>query len=230
MLLLVVFKVPGVAAVADRSVPLTSAAVINRLSGPEASKGLPVRVEGVVVQRWSGRQLLFMEADGRVLEVYAPGTNHLVGIGQTIEVEGLSMDQAGPQVVARSLTVLDAEYRRPNPQETAVSEIGESIAEPRWIQIDGVVRQAQWSSERLWLEVRDRGHLLQVNIPKAPKTDLHRLVFSRVRVSGVLTTWSRMSIERPGPVLWLGSADDLEIVSQHSDHLFDKIKVLPVRS
>ncbi len=126
---------------AASTVVLASAHQIREMTPAEASRSLPVRIQGIVVQGirprpealvlWDGSEAIYVQAPGAV----GAAIKH----GQRIEIEGVTgAGGFAPIIVARKIKVLSL-GELPDPVKTTVSDVSAGGYDANWVELEAIV-------------------------------------------------------------------------------------------
>jgi signal transduction histidine kinase len=130
----------------DDAAPITTAAAVRSLSAPNASRSLPVRLEGIVITVARLGFVLMDETDG--VYVRTPETLvRPVQPGEWIEVEGNTHPGAFAPVVTAAVVRVHGMRPLPAPMRTTVSEIATGGFDAKWVVVEGIVRNCTTSLE-----------------------------------------------------------------------------------
>ena len=140
----------------DSPVILTNAAQVRALTPAEASKRLPVRIRGVVLNKeGGGRSAFFSIVDGNV-GIYcqlSAGLAAKFARGDLIEVEGVSNPgKFAPYLDAHAVRNL-GKGMIPEPRVVNRDELLSGQLDAQWIEVAGVVRRVKSVGNDLDLEV-----------------------------------------------------------------------------
>lgn len=188
---------------------LKSIADVRKLSAQEADRAYRVSLAGTVVSRARFKNLLFIEDQGSGLVVYAPGTNVLAELGDRVQVTGFTIYQDGLQVVAKDVSTLQAGASMPPPRKLTVKEATQLRDSIHWVEVNGVIKSIDSTSSRTDIVLRQNRQTLNVRV--RPPIATGQLLYSVVRIRGVLIQWEQMNIDRPGNVLWVSGATNILI-------------------
>lgn len=154
------------------------------LSPQQALQGRPVQLKGVVLCYDAGWNQLYLYNEG-LTDYFAPRlfTNQLK-VGQFVEVTGATTFLDGrPAFTNLHLTVLGSSAL-PKAKPLKLSELGSDFGQ--WIEIEGKVRVAETSSERLSLVLHERGQSCLIYVMGLPGTHDYRWLWGcRVKIQGI---------------------------------------------
>jgi len=218
ILLLVCAAMPWHSTAAE---PLTDVQKIRALSREEASKALPVKLNGVVL--YTGRQELVIH-DGRSsifldlriaakrkiwqgdikLDAFQPGS--------AVEVEGFTdPGPFSPIVLVQKLTHL-GQKPIPEPGRLTIEKLLSSSPNTRWVEVEGVVRKVEkLSKEQVCVTLIIGGHLWPVLLPCGELSPA-KYVDARVRVRGVLINIANFGSQISRMKLHCSSEQDIETI------------------
>ncbi|HEV2970888.1 MAG TPA: sensor histidine kinase [Pirellulales bacterium] len=141
----------SVAAPVDGESPLTTVAAIRRLTPQEASRGLPVRLRGIISYHAISFRLMFLQdvTGGIYVEPTGlPPPLDKISAGTLVEVEGVTVPgEFAPYVAGRgggpvSIRPLGA-AKLPEPLHISKDQIADPRNHCSWIELWGVVRRCQ---------------------------------------------------------------------------------------
>jgi len=181
----------------DSGEPLRTAASVRRLTAIEAGKALPVRLEGVVVALAEGvlAFVLMDQTDGIYVTLPARLAASLL-VGDWVELEGLTEPGDFAPIVRASALTRRGVAALPPPMSKTLAEVATGGYDAKWVEVEGVVRDAEvvprglnepWTSRGAangtvlllaWADTR-----MRVRVQEA--LDVTRLIDARVRVRGV---------------------------------------------
>ena len=154
------------------------------LSPDQAAKGLPLRLQGVVLCSDFGWGQLYVH-DGRDTGYLNPQSLRTEPeAGQAVEITGTTTWQGNQLGLTNLNLVVLGPGSLPPPKRLALPQLGGDLGQ--WIETTGRVRVADVSSGRLEMLLHDRGQSCQVYVMGLPGTnDCRRLLGSLVRVRGI---------------------------------------------
>jgi hypothetical protein len=169
---------------------LSTAEQVRRLNATEASKGLPVRIRGVVTFFDSGLYSRFVQ-DGTAGIYFFEMTNMpAVLAGQEVEVEGTtSPGEYAPIVVPTRITIL-GEGKFPVARPVTAVELVSGSHDSQFVEISGIVRSVRFEEEtqNFLIELVSGGERFTAYAKSLPVTEPGVLVDSTVKVRGVCST------------------------------------------
>jgi len=221
--LLVFLCLAGVDVEAQQLVPLNSIAAIRNLKPNEADRAIPVDLTGVVVSQARFKNLLFIQDQGQGLVVYAPGTNVLSAIGDRVRLRGFTVFQDGLQVVARDVETLESGVGTPPPRKLTMREANNLGNSMLWIEVGGVIKSINSTSSRTDIVLRHNRQTLDVRV--RPPIPHDRLLYSIVRIRGMLIPWEQMNVDRPGNVLWVTGLASIQNDTPYAWAPFDREEI-----
>jgi PAS domain S-box-containing protein len=164
---------------------LTNAVQVRRLSVAQASRHLPVQLQGVVTYvnpRWDSMVVQDGEAGVYVAQYDA---DRPVAPGQKVQVQGRSHPGSySPVVVGATVKVL-GQGEWPAPRPVRIQDLRTGASDGDWVEVQGVVGSASLEDGQLRLGLIQGGDWLSVSALRPP-THWTNLVNAEVRVRGVL--------------------------------------------
>lgn len=206
---------------AQEAAPLTTARAVRELPVEEASKGLPVRLRGVVT--FADRQTHFIadETEGMYIHWGYTTQNPLPLVpGMRVEVTGVTTqglfanNLTGPGGVDVQITVL-GHGPLPAPRVLSGAELAEPSQDCRWVSVEAQVREVFVADGSVVLECFAEPcvfHTVLAGWAPAYPTPWH-LAGSRVRLRGVAATTFNSERQMTGRLLRVSSLDDVEILA-----------------
>jgi signal transduction histidine kinase len=154
------------------------------LASEPARKGMPVRIQGVVLCYDPGWNQLYVH-DGAETVWFSPTlfqTNLQAGL--KIEITGVTAFGQGSATLSNPHLQILGPGKIPAAKRVEISQLGGDFGQ--WIEIAGRVRVAETSLGRLCLLVHDQGQTCQVYVMGLPATnDFRGLRDCRVRIRGI---------------------------------------------
>ncbi|MGB0582834.1 MAG: hypothetical protein ACPGVU_24385 [Limisphaerales bacterium] len=218
--LLVLLLFSSLAAGAQGPVPLDNIQAIRNLNPNEANRTIPVDVTGTVVSRARFKNLLFIQDQGEGLVVYAPGTNVLSEIGDRVRLKGFTVFQDSLQVIALEITTLATGLGTPPPSKITVQQANNIKDSMNWIEVEGVIKSISSTRSRTDIVLRQNRETLSIRV--RPPIQHGLLLYSVVRVRGMLISWQQMNIDRPGNVLWVTGRSSIQNDAPYAGDPFDR--------
>lgn len=221
-LLLVLLAVPPAMAGEAPPAPLTRIGDVRALSRDDATKGLPVRVRGVVTWRGLRRQVTVQDETGGTWilpnEARQPGLPpadeaalRSIRVGDVIEVEGVTFPGAYAPVVMAGAVRIVGRQDLPPARPTVPARFFSGADAGLRIEVRGVVQGYQ-PAEHGWTLHLDAnpGHFT-VEFPETVLPDPEPLVDAEIRVTGVAVTRVNTRGEITMPRLYSSQADELVV-------------------
>jgi signal transduction histidine kinase len=179
----------------------TNIASIKQLKPAEATRGYPVRLQGVVTFQNGVRDAVIHDgSDG----IFVARTNALFDLrqGERVEVRGVT-GHAGyaPRVEAEHIAVLGTN-ELPTPRHLSFDWLNSGREDCQWVEVCGVVRAVTRGSNDHHLEISMDGNRLRICVLGCVFPDCSRLIDSTVRVRGVLGSNRNSKQQILAPLLW----------------------------
>lgn len=190
---------------------LTKASQVRELSPTQAGWEYPVKLRGVVtLPNQQSRTYIQDETAG----IYLRFRKNRVKLkaGDVIEVEGVSNPGwCVPIVIPDQINILGT-ASLPQPQPTSLFQMTTGQNDGQWIEVHGVVREAQFADRVLHIKLCDRDGTFMVNVlaESAPTN----LVDSVVQIRGVCISQFNNKRQITGVELWSPSADLINVVER----------------
>lgn len=168
---------------------LTNALQARQLAPPEAVRGYPVRLRGVVTFHHSEQNELFLQdITGGVRVRISHALGFEPGVGQLLEVEGeASGGDFGVEVKAQHVALIG---EGPMPALCQVTEAQLAAGEPSgsWVEVQGVIHKVQpgGTAGLFGLELATPHIVMMALIKEYNFEECRRLVDAEVAVAGVL--------------------------------------------
>ena len=163
---------------------LTTAEKVRELTPDEAKRGYPVRLRAVITY------IDFNEGDyfaqDATAGIYVDENRNLhFQPGDLLEIEGVTEEPDFAPQIAK------ARYRRlgraplPRPRKVSLGDMLSTREDSQWVQIEGIVQDANRDDNNLRLDVVMEGRRLLARIMDPTGLDGDRLVDAKVKVTGV---------------------------------------------
>jgi signal transduction histidine kinase len=214
---LVVLTGGATASAQSNAVPyiLTNALQIRELNPNLAQKGIPVQLRGVVTYHdVPGYGLVLQDATAGIVVRPNPGANTPAGLGQEIEVQGVTVKGDDAPIVEAAIIHVDGPGQLPEPRPVSFDEMSAGSAESQWVEVRGVVRAAAVIDKRQFLSLFMNGQRLTVSVKDINESETTQLLDAVVRMRGV--GCSRFNQRRQVRLPWLAVSSFADIVIERT--------------
>lgn len=195
----------------NRDLPVvTSVAGVHKLSASEARRRYPVRLTGAVTLA-TGMYMFVQDASGGI---FIDGSNGGAGparVGQHVVVEGKTGDGQFAPVVVQPHIVRSFSGNLPMPARPEMSRILAGSEDSNWIEIEGIIRAANWERNMTYLRAESNGVPFRIGITAGKELPLH-LIDAKVRLRGVCATEFNRLRQLVGFYVLTPSLDFIEVV------------------
>jgi diguanylate cyclase (GGDEF)-like protein/PAS domain S-box-containing protein len=182
---------------------LTRIDEIRRLTPEEAALQHPVRLRAVVTYYDPEPPDLFIQDSTEGIWVETTGTKLTVKPGQLVEIEGVTgAPDFAPQVEKPRIRVV-GQAPMPVARRVSYERMASSAEDSQWVEVEGIVRFAAATGDRLTLDLATEGGRLQVSILGFTGPAPQKLVDSRVAIHGVCGTLFNKRNQLIGVVLYV---------------------------
>ena len=180
---------------------LTTAEQIRELTADLANRGYPVRIRAVVTYVDYDVGDFFVQDS--TAGIYVNENNRSLNFqpGELLEIEGVTEERDfAPQITK-------ARYRRmgqaplPHPRSVHLADLLSTSEDSQWVQIEGIVQDAEIDHGHMKLNLVSEGRRVQVNLMDPAGLDKDRLLDTRVSVTGVCASVFNPSNQLVG--VWL---------------------------
>jgi PAS domain S-box-containing protein len=193
---------------------LTNALAIRRLSGDQAEKGYPVKIQGIVTffqAAWQGG--FVQDASAGVYFILSSNTP-VLEVGQKIELEGITdPGEFAPVIKSARANVVD---RVPLPEAKRINftRLMSGMEDSQWIQVQAVVRSVTWRTSLAVLLMATNNSSFEVCIPGFPESAVlpTNLVDAAVEVRGVAAVVLNSRREVTGFRMLVPSMDQIRVL------------------
>ncbi len=168
---------------------VTNAAMVRSLSPEQASRRLPVHLQGVITYVFD-RRAFFIQDQTAGIFVGNGVQGPPLALGDLVSVEGVSHPgDYAPLMQPSRIELLD-HTNLPPARRVTYADLMTGHEDSQWVEIVGLVRAAyaEPQAQRM-LDIDMGGGRVTLFLPDVPASDLMRLVDSTVRVRGVCGTW-----------------------------------------
>jgi len=163
---------------------LTNASDVLALSAKEAKLGVPILVQGVVTAaetNWAGR-FFVQDSSGGVFVNNVNGVRP--SVGDLVAVSGVSYPGGYAPVITRPHWKKLGTAPLPEAKPVTIERLMSGVEDSQRVEISGIVRTAQWSGDRIGIELASGGYRLRAFFPIPPKVDPQSLVGAKVLLRG----------------------------------------------
>ena len=195
---------------------LRTAAQVRSLTPQQASRGLPVKLKGVVTFCNEGLNSRFVQDDTAGIYFFNIRSNApALTAGQTVEIEGVTGPGAyAPIIVPHSIKVA-GEGKWPDAKAATSQQLLSGQEDSQLVQVRGIVRSVRLdsSTKQYQVALMVDGERLTAYAEQIPVAQPDQLVDSVVKVQGVCSTLFNPKRQLSGVLLLAPRAADL-IVEQ----------------
>jgi PAS domain S-box-containing protein len=213
----------GAGAAAPEAAVLTTVAEVRALSEKDASSKRVVSLQGVITYHDPVWRFLFLQDSTGGLAVHVPAEKASLARGQTIAVEGTTV-QGGlaPFVTASSLRVL-GKLTLPELKPASIRELLTGKYDCERVEISGVISAVEAQGGRPLLHIHSGREHLSVLVRDANLHDseLSRLIDAAVRIRGVSATVRRPNGDLMRTQIFTARVDDIIIDRAASSAPYD---------
>jgi len=163
---------------------LTNAADVLALTMEAARSGVPVSVKGVVTYaetNWNGKFFMQDASGGVYVDSH---TQPQPCPGDVLEVSGISHPGGYAPVITKPHWKKLGNAPLPEAKPITIDRLMSGAEDSQRVEISGIVRSAQLSGSRLWIELVSGGYRVRAFAPIPPDTDLQSLIGAKVRLRG----------------------------------------------
>ncbi len=164
---------------------LTQAEAIRQLKNPEAAKGYPVRLQGILTYADVDSPTIFIEDQSSGIIVEPRELSLGLKAGQRVELEGTTAaGEIAPLVVARQIRSLGG-VALPAARPTTIDRFFRGEVDSLRVELEGIVRTVYGDANHAFLELENGGIRFLTTIPNYSGRELPLdLVDARVRIRG----------------------------------------------
>ena len=120
--------------------PLRTAAAVRALSGAEAARALPVRLEGIVLAVRENRAVVLIDPTDGIYITASPSLVEGLVSGESVIVEGVTHPGGfAPAVRAQSVRATGRQALPP-PTQVSLPQLAHGGFDARWVELEGIVR------------------------------------------------------------------------------------------
>ena len=209
--------------------PIMEKAVeIRRLSPPEADRGYPARLRGVVTYVDEAWGFLFLQDESGILVRLGP-ENPKIRAGMAVEADGHSGSGDYAPILREARLRIVGETGLPKAEERGVLMLLTGREDSQRVEVRGVVRSVHPESPHLAMRLETPQGALAVRIPwpadqKAPMN----LIDAEVAVPGVCGSFDNSRRQLGGVGLWVNALAEIKILRPAPADPFS-LKQEPVR-
>jgi PAS domain S-box-containing protein len=168
---------------------ITNAAALRALTPEQASRRIPVRLQGVVTFIFNPRSFFIQDLSAGVYVGNGAEAPPL-SLGDSVSVEGVSDPGDYAPLVLPSRVEALGRTNLPPARRVSYADLMTGHEDSQWVEIAGLVRVADEEAQgQRALEIDTGGGRVTVFLPNAAPTNIAHLVDSTVRVRGVCGTW-----------------------------------------
>jgi PAS domain S-box-containing protein len=181
----------------DIAQPLQTSAVqrmdsdqINKLSGAEAARALPVQVSGVVTGVAPVFGFVFLQDEKGGIVVRVPNQPLPLALGQRLTVVGVTSSGDPSPIVTNAILQPGPLGALPKPVRITADDFGSGALDGMWVEVEGNVHGVTTPFPGLFT-FKLITHMGPLNVGAAdlpPGLNLHSLIDAKVRIRGVLGT------------------------------------------
>jgi hypothetical protein len=178
------FAFQNLAYISHAAGTLTNAADVLALPTEQAAAGVPVLVKGVVTYaetNWNGK---FFMQDATAGVYVDSRTQPQPWPGDLLEVSGISHPGGYAPVITKPHWKKLGTAPLPEAKPISIDRLMSGAEDSQRVEISGIVRSAQLSGSRLWIELVSGGYRVRAFAPIPPDTNLQSLVGAKVRLRG----------------------------------------------
>ncbi len=172
---------PGAEWETDELPLLTTAAEIKRLKREDALRGYPVRIRGVVT--WATRTAVVLQdsTSGIFVDEVEENDSYPLREGELWEVEGITVAQFSPMILARRITRLGRGVLPP-PVQPAWDQLMNGSLDTLYVELQGIATAVE--SNRVSLLTRSGK--IQAYLPETPISEVSQYEGALLRIRGCL--------------------------------------------
>jgi len=220
VVLLSAISIRGESTIAKRTtLPiLTNVEQIRRLTPEQANLGYPVHMQGVVTYYDAETTnppsaAVFVQDDTGGIALNAPVLEPKLKAGQIIDLEGVAeAPDFAPQIGNPRWRVI-GEAPLPKPRRVALEDMLSTAEDSRWVEIEGIVRQAGVGGGFITLDVAVLGGRLKAQIPGFRGPVPERLLDAEVRIRGVCGALYNQKYQLIGILLYVPDLKQVDVLS-----------------
>lgn len=193
--LVAIGKPPGMSAAEattpekQRGQPLTRAMEVRDLSVEEASRRLPVRLQGVATYVFDGRSC-FVQDESAGIFVGNGAVISPLEVGDIIRLEGVTGPGEYAPVVEPASCQVIGHTNLPVAKRVSFEDLMTGREDSQWVEVSGLVRAVHGETpDQKILEIATGGGRLTAFVAGSAQSNLVYLVDSQVRIRGVCGTW-----------------------------------------
>jgi len=191
--------------------PLRTVQEFQGLTNPEASKAIPVQLQGVVTYSDPEWGLLFFADRTGSIFIDMRGSKARYPLGTRVRITGISAAGPGAPVVAEAKVVVLGHGLPPSPQRRSLAELNDRVGESRFVVTEGVLRSCDTGWDRICFRIFDGATMAWVVVPEKDSPAARRLIGSTVKVRGVSGSHTDAANRRVGAQMCVNSLEDIEV-------------------
>jgi PAS domain S-box-containing protein len=196
---------------------LTTVEQIRRLSPNQANRGYPVHLRGVVTYYDAetttppSAAVFVQDATGGIA-LNAPVLETGLKAGEVIDLYGITeAPDFAPQIGHPQWRVM-GNTSLPVPHRVSLERMLSTAEDSRWVEIEGIVREASVAGGFLLLDVAVLGGRLKAQIPGFRGPAPERLVDAEVRIRGVCGALYNQKYQLVGILLYVPGLDQVNVL------------------
>ena len=177
---------------------LTSASQVRDLRPLEAARSYPVRLRGIITQRFGLSRGVIQDATSGIYFIFTNAPNPGLVVGSFCELEGVTHPGEFAPVVRASAAILLGEGQFPAPLHPDYAQLIGGSVDHQWVEIQGMVSEILPGGE---FRIAIKGGRIRVGFTDRPNPErLAGLSNSIVRVRGCALAWFNKSRQIIGDV------------------------------
>ena len=198
---------------------------VRRLKAPEANRGYPARLRGVVVwSRADASEFHLLDASGTVRVSFPRSQIPVPALAHSFDLVGRTISEGfAPGVIAESLSPLGP-LPRPEPRAITLEQAMTGIEEGQWVSLTGYVRALRRSRNDTRLSLTTSAGEFVAVLPRNENTAA--LEGAVVELHGICRATTDANGQLTGIQLWVADQNDVRIQERPPADPF----ALPLRS
>lgn len=206
-----------------RAAPLTQVAEVRALNQEQASRALPIRIDGIVTDLPGYKNSFFLQDASGGISVDRTDSA-AVRVGDRVEVTGKTNPGLfAPTIVASHVRVL-RHGLLPAPISVAYHDIAGGALDSQWVELHGVVRSARMSrlfkDDVLILVMELNGGSMTVILQDFAGIDIAHLVDAAVRLRGVCASNFNDKRQFIGAQMFIPNRSGMKVLDAAADDPF----------
>jgi PAS domain S-box-containing protein len=180
---------------------LTTAEQVRELTADQANRAYPVHLRAVVTYLDFDVGDFFAQDSTAGIYVNENNKNLHFRPGDLLEIEGVTEElDFAPQITKARYRLL-GQVPLPSPRKVHLGDLLSTNADSQWVQLEGIVQDAQLDHDHMKLDLVSEGRRLLVNLMDPAGLDKDRLIDTRIKVTGVCASMFNSSNQLVG--VWL---------------------------